>query len=104
WELLSLWRFVEGLKDEKRRGLLLGFYCADYGPRREATYVTRCGSPVPVEPSCCRPGPRSWRSWHSPCGRDRARVRNLRPRRQWVPCAESHRLQPHVRLGDSAPR
>src|SRR5262249_34043721 len=28
-------------------------------------YVTHCGSPVPVAPSCCHPDRRSWRSWHS---------------------------------------
>ena len=53
-------------------------------------YVTHCGSPVPVAPSCCHPDRRSWRSWHSLRARGRARARNLRPRLQWASCAGSH--------------
>src|SRR4029450_12259212 len=45
-------------------------------------YVTHRGSLVPAAPSCCHPGPRSRRSWRSPCARGRAGVRILRPRHQ----------------------
>ena len=58
--------------------------------------LTRCGSPVPVAPSCCHPGRRSWRSLHSLRALDRAQLRNHRPRLQWASCAGSHRLRHHV--------